>query len=62
MRPGHTPHVRAAPFRHQLLSLCLPVQHVLTLPANLGGVGAQERLPSRGRYGHVALAKVSPAR
>eukprot|EP01043_Picozoa_sp_COSAG02_P028117 COSAG02_NODE_1690_length_11299_cov_21.781071_5_plen_159_part_00 len=31
----------------------------VSLPSYRGGTGSQERLPSRGRYGHVALAKVS---
>ena len=31
----------------------------VSLPSYRGRTGAQERLPSRGRYGHVALAKVS---
>jgi hypothetical protein len=30
----------------------------ISLPSYRGRTGAQERLPSRGRYGHVALAKV----
>ena len=31
----------------------------VSLPSYRGRTGAQERLPSRGRYGHAALAKVS---
>ena len=32
---------------------------LVSLPSYRGRTGAQERLPSRGRYEHVALAKVS---